>query len=182
MSYEYTGYWTDIGNIRSFFEANLELTDPIPKFNLFDNRNIVYTHARMLPPAKIFGTKINFALIADGAIVHAKYVERSIIGIRSRLGGNTSLKNVIMMGNDFFESLEEIVMNPDMIPMGVGNHCYIENVIIDKNVRIGSDVTIIGHDSLPNTDHEAYTIVDGIIVIKKNAVIPPGSKIGYFTF
>lgn len=179
VSFEYDGYWTDIGNIRSFFEANLELTDPIPKFNLFDNRNVVYTHARMLPPAKIFGTKINFALIADGAIVHAKYLERTIVGIRSRIGGNSTLINVIMMGNDFFESLEEIVMNPDMVPMGVGNHCHIENVIIDKNVRIGSEVTIIGHDSLANADHDTYTIVDGIIVLKKNALIPSGSKIGY---
>ncbi|HQW11331.1 MAG TPA: glucose-1-phosphate adenylyltransferase [Saprospiraceae bacterium] len=179
VSFEYDGYWTDIGNIRSFFEANLELTDDIPQFNLFDNRNIVFTHARMLPPGKFLKTMVDHALIADGAIVHASSVQRSIVGIRSRIGKNTVLKNTIMMGNDYFESLEEIVMNPDRINMGVGADSHIENCILDKNVRIGDNVKIIGEENLENMDMPEYTIVDGIIVVKKNAVIPSGSQIGY---
>ena len=178
-SYEFDSYWTDIGNIRSFFEANLELTDAIPQFNLFDNRNVIYTHARMLPPAKFYGTKINYALIADGAIVHAEYIERSLVGVRSRIGAKTTMTNTFMMGNDYFESLEDMVSQPELIPMGIGNNCLIKNAILDKNVRIGNDVTIIGHESLENTDTATYTIVDGIVVVKKNVVIPNGSKIGY---
>lgn len=178
-SYEFDGYWTDIGNIRSFFEANLELTDALPQFNLFDNRNVIFTHARMLPPAKFYGTKINYALIADGAIVHAELIERSLIGVRSRIGARSKLFNTFMMGNDYFESLETLVTQQERPPMGIGNDCFVKNTILDKNARIGNNVRIIGHESLANMDTPGYTIVDGIVVVKKNAVIPDGSIIGY---
>lgn len=178
VSYQYDGYWTDIGNIRSFFEANLELTDDVPQFNLFDNNKIVYTRGRMLPPAKIFGSRINYSIISEGSIIHAESIERSVIGIRSRIGNNTTIKSAILMGNDYFESIEDIVENKGGIAMGIGNNSYIENTIIDKNARVGSNVRIIGSVALENKEEEGYCIVDGIVVIKKNAVIPNGSIIG----
>lgn len=178
VSYQYEGYWTDIGNIRSFFEANLELTDDVPQFNLFDNNKIVYTRGRMLPPAKIFGSRINYSIISEGSIIHADSIERSVIGIRSRIGNNTTIKSAILMGNDYFESIEDIVDNKGGIAMGIGNNSYIENTIIDKNARVGSNVRIIGSVALENKEEEGYCIVDGIVVIKKNAVIPNGSIIG----
>ena len=178
VSYQYDGYWTDIGNIRSFFEANLELTDDVPQFNLFDNNKIVYTRGRMLPPAKIFGSRINYSIISEGSIIHAESIERSVIGIRSRIGNNTTIKSAILMGNDYFESIEDIVDNKGGIAMGIGNNSYIENTIIDKNARVGSNVRIIGSVALENKEEEGYCIVDGIVVIKKNAVIPNGSIIG----
>ncbi len=93
-AYQYEGYWTDIGTIRSFFEANIELTDHIPAFNLFDNRHVIYTRGRMLPPAKFYGgTQLNRALIAEGSIIHARMIEGSIIGLRSRIGENTVIKD-----------------------------------------------------------------------------------------
>ncbi|MEL7020473.1 MAG: glucose-1-phosphate adenylyltransferase, partial [Bacteroidota bacterium] len=107
-SYQYGGYWEDIGTIRSFFDANLELTDSIPQFNLFDNQNRVYTRPRMLAPSKIFNTRFNRAIIAEGCIILADKIERAVIGIRSRIGEGSIIKDAIIMGNDYFETLEEI--------------------------------------------------------------------------
>ncbi len=176
-SYAFDGYWTDIGTIRSFFEANIALTDPIPKFNLFDNARLVYTRPRMLAPSKVFGTWFNQAILADGCIVHAKKIERSVIGIRSRIGHNTEISKAVVMGNDYFETLEKIVRHEE-IPMGIGENCYIENAIIDKNCRIGNNVVIRGSGLLANDETDTYCIRDGIVVVKKGAIIPDGARIG----
>ena len=176
-SYSFDGYWTDIGTIRSFYEANIELTDNIPQFNLFDNQSVVYTRPRLLGPSKIFGTWFNQAVIAEGGIIHAKKIERSIIGIRSRVGENTEISNAIIMGNDYYETLSDITSNT-MRPMGIGANCLIEKAIIDKNCRIGNNVTIRGSVALENTETDTYCIRDGIIVLKKGASVPDGSKIG----
>jgi glucose-1-phosphate adenylyltransferase len=176
-SYQYNGYWTDIGNIGSFFEANLELTDPIPEFNLFDSNNRIFTRARILPPGKFYGTTLKKTVMAEGVISHAKLFDRCVVGIRSRVGEKSVLRNVIMMGADYYEHLAEL-MKKDHVNMGVGRNCLIETAILDKNCRIGDDVIIKGSPKLPNQHHDAYSIVDGIVVVKKNAVIPNGSRIG----
>ena len=174
-SYSFGGYWEDIGTIRSFYEANIALTDNIPEFNLFDNDKVIYTRPRLLGPSKIFGTWFNQAVIAEGCIIHAKKIERSIIGIRSRVGENTEISNAIIMGNDSFETIEEMQQT---IPMGVGKDCFIEKAIIDKDCRIGDHVVIRGSVALENTETDTYCIRDGIIVLKKGAIIPSGTKIG----
>jgi glucose-1-phosphate adenylyltransferase len=176
-SYLYNGYWTDIGNIDSFFEANLELTENIPKFNLFDNENPIYTRARLLPPSKFYGSTLKKAVCAEGSIIHAKLLEHSLIGIRSRIGEKSVLKDVIMMGADRYEHLSEL-MKKDTVNIGVGKNCHIERAILDKNCRIGNNVTIKGGVGLAKQDHEAYSIIEGIVVVKKNATIPDGTKIG----
>jgi glucose-1-phosphate adenylyltransferase len=175
-SYQYTGYWTDIGNIYSFFEANLNLTEDIPAFNLFDDERTIYTRSRMLPPAKISGTTLEKTMIAEGSIINASRVEHSVIGIRSRIGHGTTLVSTYMMGNDQYETLTEIAEAKSKgLPMlGIGERCYIRNAIIDKNVRIGNDVRINGGNHLQNQDHALYTVKDGIVVLKKGAVIPDG--------
>ncbi|MCC6460109.1 MAG: glucose-1-phosphate adenylyltransferase [Saprospiraceae bacterium] len=176
--YQYDGYWTDIGTIRSFFEANIELTDHIPPFNLFDNGRQIYTRGRMLPPAKFYGgTQVNRALIAEGSIIHARLIESSVIGLRSRLGDNSVIKDAIVMGNDYYQTLQEIATHPDDIPMGVGHYSHIEHAILDKDCRIGNNVVIKGGDHLPDVDTEAFCIRDGIVVVKKGAVIPEGTRI-----
>jgi glucose-1-phosphate adenylyltransferase len=177
-SYLFDDYWTDIGNIRSFFEANLELCDAIPRFNLFDNHKRIYSRARALAPSKFFGTKLNKSIVAEGCIIHARLIDRSVIGVRSRIGESTKVKNSIIMGNDYYQTLEEIVLKKDEIPMGIGKSCHIEHAIIDKDCRIGNHVIIMGGDELPDEETEQYCIVDGIIVIKKRAIIPSGSRIG----
>lgn len=177
-AYQYEGYWTDIGTIRSFFEANIELTDHIPPFNLFDSQKVIYTRGRMLPPAKFYGgTQLNRALIAEGSIIHARVIEGSIIGLRSRIGENTVIKDSIVMGNDVYQTLQEIATQQDDIPLGVGHYCHIEHAILDKDCRIGNNVVIKGGDHLPDIDADEYVIRDGVVVIKKGAVIPEGARI-----
>lgn len=176
-SYSYDGYWTDIGTIRSFYEANIALTDNIPKFNLFDNKNIVFTRPRLLAPTKVLGTWLNQSIIAEGCIIHAKMVERSVIGIRSRIGEGTEISNSIIMGNDSYETLKEMATSGKQ-PMGIGKNCYIRNAIIDKDCRIGDDVTIHGSVALPGDETKDYVIRNGIIVLKKGANIPSGAHIG----
>jgi glucose-1-phosphate adenylyltransferase len=175
-SFQYEGYWTDIGNIHSFFEANLSLTDELPPFNLFDNNKTVYSRARMLPPAKISGTTLEKTLIAEGSIIHASRIEQSVVGIRSRIGHGTTVVSTYIMGNDYYETLDQMEQNKAKgLPMiGIGERCYIKDAIIDKNCRIGNDVRINGGKHLSNTDHSLYTVKDGIVVVKKMAVLPDG--------
>ena len=175
-SYQYEGYWTDIGNIHSFFEANLALTQDVPLFNLFDNDNVVYTRARMLPPAKISGTTLEKTLIAEGSIINASRLDHCVVGIRSRLGYGTTVVNSYIMGNDYYETIEVMEENISKgIPrIGIGERCYIKDAIIDKNCRIGNDVRIIGGKHLENTDHPLYSVKDGIVVVKKGAILHDG--------
>ncbi len=174
ISYQYEGYWTDIGNIDSFFEANLGLTDNIPKFNLYDRTKRIFTRARMLPTSKVSGTALEKAVIADGCIIHAAKIERSVIGIRSRIGAESTVINTYMMGSDYYETLKDIDEHHINILMGIGERCFIKNAIIDKNCRIGDDVRINGGPHLEDGETDLYVIRDGIVVIKKEAVIPKG--------
>jgi glucose-1-phosphate adenylyltransferase len=176
VSYQYDGYWTDIGNIHSFFEANLSLCEEIPPFNLFDNSKIVYTRARMLPPAKVSGTTLEKTIVADGCIINASRVEHSVIGIRTRIGIGTTVVSTYIMGSDYYETLEEMKLSASrgLPKLGIGERCYIRNAIIDKNCRIGDDVRINGGVHLPDSDHSLYTVKDGIVVIKKGAILPNG--------
>jgi glucose-1-phosphate adenylyltransferase len=176
VSFQYDGYWTDIGNIYSFFEANLGLTKEIPDFNLFDNSNAIYTRARMLPPAKISGTTLEKTIIAEGCIINASRIESSVIGIRTRIGIGTTIVSSYLMGIDYYETIDEIRHDKEhgLPSVGIGDRCYVRNCIIDKNCRIGDDVRINGGTHLENTDHSLYTVKDGIVVVKKGAVIPNG--------
>lgn len=175
-SYQYEGYWTDIGNIYSFFEANLDLTADIPEFNLFDNTRAIYSRPRMLPPAKISGTTLEKTLVSDGCIINASRIEHSVIGIRSRVGYGSTIVSCYIMGSDYYETIDDINENQEKgcPPIGIGKRCYLRNCIIDKNCRIGDDVRLNGGPHLENKDTDLYTIKDGIIVTKKGAIIPDG--------
>ena len=179
ISFQYDGYWTDIGNIYSFFEANLSLTLDIPPFNLFDNDKMVYSRARMLPPAKISGTQINQTIIAEGSIINAESIDNSVVGIRSRIGKGSKIVSCYIMGNDFYETLAEIAHNDERnIPkIGIGDHCQLTNVIVDKDCRIGNHVTIHGGQHLENMDHSLFSVKDGIVVVKKGAIINDGFEL-----
>lgn len=180
ISYQYDGYWTDIGNIYSYFEANLALTLDIPPFNLFDNNRMVYSRARMLPPSKVSGTTLANTIIAEGCIIHASKIENSVIGNRSRIGLGSKLTSCYIIGNDFYETIAEIAYNKvkNLPRLGIGDDCELTNVIVDKDCRIGDKVIIKGSADLPNTDRSLYSVKDGIVVIKKGVVIPDGFTIG----
>ncbi|CAD0006294.1 MULTISPECIES: glucose-1-phosphate adenylyltransferase [Flavobacterium] len=179
LSYQYEGYWTDIGNIESFFEANIGLTADIPEFNLFDNDNKIFTRPRLLPPSKFRNSNINQSLISEGCIINAQEIKSSVIGIRSRIGDGTVIQHSYVMGNDFYQDLDE--MNQDTINnkihIGIGENCFIKNVLVDKNVRIGNNVYINGGKHLENFTNELYSIKDGIVVIKKGVVLPDNFRI-----
>ena len=179
ISYQYDGYWTDIGNIDSFFEANIGLTDDIPKFNLFD-KNTIFSRARMLPPSKVSGTTLDKVVVADGCIIAGDKIDRSVIGIRSRIGKGTVIRNTYMMGSDFYQNLDEIEASERKgIPLiGVGERCYIENAILDKSCCIGNNVRINGGRHLEDGDYDTHSVRDGIVVVKKRAVLPSGTVIG----
>ena len=179
LSYQYEGYWTDIGNIESFFEANIGLTADIPEFNLFDNDNKIFTRPRLLPPSKFRDSNIHQSLISEGCIINANEIKSSVIGIRSRIGDGTVIQHSYVMGNDFYQDLDE--MNRDAINnkihIGIGENCFIKNALVDKNVRIGNNVHINGGKHLENFTNELYSIKDGIVVIKKDAILPDNFRI-----
>ncbi len=171
VSYQFEGYWTDIGNIESFFKANLGLADDFPEFDLYNRSQRIYTNARMLPTSKISGTKMDKAVIASGCIVNAEKIEYSVIGIRSKIESGSTVINTYMMGSDFYQALEEI-LDENIVNMGIGKNCFIKNAILDKNCCIGNNVKIEGGNHLEDIDTETYTVRDGIVIVKKGAVIP----------
>ncbi|OPB98750.1 glucose-1-phosphate adenylyltransferase [Elizabethkingia meningoseptica] len=174
LSYQYNGYWTDIGTIDSFFEANMDLTQDLPQFNMFSSSPI-FTRSRMLPPTKINGSYMEKVVVGDGAIIMADRLEKCVIGNRARIGKGSVIKNTYMMGADFYQSENYV---EGFVPLfGVGENCYIENTIIDKNCMIGNSVRIIGGKHMPDGDYDAYSVRDGIVVIKKEAIIPDGTII-----
>ena len=179
LSYQYEGYWTDIGNISSFFEANLGLTDELPQFNMFDNAHTIFTRARMLPPSKISGTTLERTIIAEGCIVQASRVERAVLGIRCRIGKGTTIVNSYVMGSDHYQTMSEIEedTNSGRPLLGIGDRCYINNAIVDKNCSIGNDVGINGGSHLKEGDYGLYVVKDGIVVVKKGVTIPNGTVI-----
>lgn len=179
LSFQYDGYWTDIGTIDSFYEANIDLCEDLPKFNLFSTSPI-YTRARMLPPSKILGSYVSKAIFGDGCIVMADKIEHSVVGNRTRIDRGSTVVNSYIMGADYYQSTEEVVENErDGKPiLGIGKYCYIDKAIIDKNCKIGDNVRIIGGKHLPDGDFETHSIVDGIVVVKKDAIIPAGTHIG----
>jgi glucose-1-phosphate adenylyltransferase len=120
---------------------------------------------------------INDSVIADGSIIHASKIERSVIGIRSRIGKESTLNRTYMMGNDYYETLLEIAAEPGKIPMGIGEGCHIENAILDKNCRIGNNVTIMGGPHIPNEETDLYVVSGGIVVVKKETTIPHGFEL-----
>ncbi len=176
VSFQYDGYWTDIGNIYSFYEANLALTLEIPPFNLFDNTKAIFSRARMLPPLKIGNTHIENSILAEGSIIDASRIISSVIGIRTRIGKGTEITSSYIMGSDYYETIMEMAhaIEKGVPKLGIGENCKIENAIVDKDCHIGNNVSITGGAHLSDTDHALYTVKDGIVVIKKRAILPDG--------
>ena len=177
----FNDYWEDIGTIRAFYEANLDFSAPLPKFNLFNTETPIYTRSRYLPPSKILSSEIYNTMVSEGCILNGIYANQSIIGLRSRIDEGTRLESSIVMGADYFESLEELKTNlSDRSPhIGIGKNCQIRRAIIDKNVRIGSNVRLLNNSGITHKDDErgCYYIREGIIIIPKNAVIQDGTEI-----
>ena len=179
FSYVYQGYWEDIGTIRSFFEANLDVTAELPRFNFFDMVAPIFSRPRFLPGSKINGAQIDHAVICDGCIINHAKIGHSIIGIRSLVGSGSELHRVVCMGSDYYESHASIMEN-ELVGkprIGIGQNAHIENAIIDKNARIGDNVVITPEGKPEDLDHPLYLIRDGIVIVPKGGSIPHGMKI-----
>ena len=176
QAYIFQGYWEDIGTISAFFEANLNLSDPDPKFSFNEPGAPVYTHARFLPASVIRSTRIDRSLVCDGCVIEKASIEHSIIGIRSVIKADTVLKDVIMMGADE-SGADAVNERPELPSVGIGRGCNIEKTIIDKNARIGDNVTISPKGKDEEMNGEGFYIRDGIVVIPKNSVIASGTRI-----
>lgn len=174
-------YWEDIGTIKAFYEANLDLASPLPKFNFFNAESPIYTRSRYLPPSKMQGCDIDNSMVSEGCILNGVKARRSIIGLRCRIDHGTTIEDSIIMGADFLESIEEMreKMSAGKPPIGIGRNTVIKRAIIDKNVRIGNNVRLVNKDGIEHLDHESkmYYIREGIIIVPKNATIPDGTEI-----
>lgn len=179
FSHVFQGYWEDIGTIRAFFEANLDITNELPRFNFFDMAAPIFSRPRFLPGSKINGAQIDHAVISDGCILNSANIRHSIIGLRCIVGSGTVMDRVIMLGSDYYESQESIESNghAGKPRIGVGMNSRVENTIVDKNARIGNNVVITPAGKPENVDHPLYYIRDGIVIIPKNGVIPDGTVI-----
>jgi glucose-1-phosphate adenylyltransferase len=179
FSYVFQGYWEDIGTIRAFFEANLDITSELPRFNFFDMTAPIFSRPRWLPASKINGAQIDHAIISDGCIISHAAIHQSIIGIRSIVSPGGHFNRVIMLGSDYYESAESIQEHEaaGQPRIGVGTNTRIENAIIDKNARIGNNVVITPKGKAENVDNPMYFVRDGIVIIPKNGIVPHGTVI-----
>ena len=175
----FQGYWEDVGTIRSYFEANLDLVAELPRFNFFDMSAPIFTRPRFLPASKINGAEINHAVISDGCIINRCKINHTIVGVRSTINEGCELTRTILLGCDYYESDASIHQYEarGLPRIGVGPHTVIENAIIDKNARIGDHCRISAAGKPDQMDHPQYYVRDGIVIIPKNAVIPHGTVI-----
>lgn len=179
VSYPFTGYWSDIGTIRSFFDAHMDLLRPGPEFDMYSTEMPIHTNARMLPPAKVESSYIQNSLISEACIIINSHISNSVIGIRSYIGYNTTIKNTIMMGSDYFPWHDPALRDPVEGPQkpGVAEESYVERAIIDRNVSIGKRCVIKNRENIQEGERDNFYIRDGIVVIPKNAVIPDNTII-----
>jgi len=181
LAYPFAGYWKDIGTIRTFFEENIALAHRETPFQLYSPRWPIYTRARPLPPARVIESEIHDTLLAEGSDIVGARISDSVVGMRSIISQNTCLKEVVMLGSDFYEGEELLTgwerSNKELLPLGIGRNCFIERAIIDKNVRIGDRVVIRSKPDMKEFQGESHWIRDGITVIPKGTVIPPGTEL-----
>jgi glucose-1-phosphate adenylyltransferase len=179
QAHVYRGYWEDVGTIASYFEANLALCDAMPPFDFYDAARPVYTHPRFLPASKIENCQVRRALISEGCIMVGAEVDRAVIGIRSRIGQGTQVRDSLVLGADFYETVDEIEkgLARGVPPLGIGADSVIQRAIIDKNARVGRGVRLVNEAGVRELDGPGYYIREGIVVVTKDAVIPDGTVV-----
>jgi len=182
QAYLFQEYWEDIGTIEAFYHANLALTvQPEPPFSFYDAQAPIYTRSRYLPPTKLLDAHVRESMLGEGCILKECTVQRSVIGLRSRIDTGCVIEQALVMGADYYESPSQRVEHGEQgtIPLGVGAHTTIRGAIVDKNARIGHHVRIVNHDHVQEANQEdlGFVIRNGIVVVIKNATIPDGMVI-----
>ncbi|HEY1764857.1 MAG TPA: glucose-1-phosphate adenylyltransferase [Opitutaceae bacterium] len=180
FAHVFEGYWEDIGTVKAFFEANLALAQPLPPFNFFDATTPVYTHYEYLPASKLNKCRVDNVVVADGCILTDSSVKHCLFGIRSFVGEGSDLEDVIVMGADYYETTEQMAANEakGRPHLGLGRNCYVRGAIIDKNTRIGDDVRLTATGKADGTYADGAVVIrDGVLVVPKGAIIPPGTVV-----
>jgi glucose-1-phosphate adenylyltransferase len=173
-SFIFQGYWEDVGTIRAYFDATLNMAAANPHFSFFNSRAPVYTHPRFLPASKFNAAMIRSSIISDGCIISDATLDRCLVGIRSVIGSGSTLRNSIIMGSDFYEADLGPPTSDSVPAMGIGRNCVIERCIVDKNARIGDGVVITPEGKPDPFDGDGFYVRDGIVVIPKNGVVAHG--------
>ena len=181
QAYLFNGYWEDIGTIAAFYKANLDMASAIPPFNLFDSEAPLFTRARYLPPSKFNSCEIRDSIISEGCIINGAKINRSLIGLRSRIAEGTSVDAAYMMGADYYQTLEELIgdREANRPRVGIGEQTIIRRAIIDKNARIGKNVQLLNESGIEQADGPGgmYYIRDRIIIVPKNGLVPDGTVV-----
>jgi glucose-1-phosphate adenylyltransferase len=175
LGFDFDGYWEDIGTIRSFYDTNLSLTQPDAPFDLHDPNNPIYTRARFLPGSVFTGARLNNVLLAEGCQIGSAEINNSVIGLRSQICDGVYMTHSIMMGADFYD--QKGIPSLNGIPLGIGPNCHIEGAILDKNIRLGEGVIIKPFPPGSELDGPDWSVRDGIVVVPKNTLLPPGTVI-----
>jgi glucose-1-phosphate adenylyltransferase len=170
--YFFQDYWEDIGTIGAFYKANLALTQPDPAFNFFDPNWPIYSSARFLSASRVSNCSVRCSLIADGCVIDGAEIENSIIGIRSRIGRGSKIKDSLMLGADAYED-----WSPGRLAMGIGRDCTIERAIVDKNARVGDGCVLRNLEGVVEATGDGWAIREGVIIVPKNETLPPGTKV-----
>ncbi len=176
----FEGYWEDIGTVRAFFDANLALAQPLPPFNFFEQKAPIYTQDRHLPASKLNKCAIDHVVIGDGCILTDSKLHHCVLGPRSFIGEGTELEDTIVMGSDYYETDDQLETNvaQSRPHLGVGKNCRISGAIIDKNTRIGDNCVLSSKGKTDGLYAGGLVIVrDGVLVVAKNAVLPPGTVV-----
>ncbi|HEX2956554.1 MAG TPA: glucose-1-phosphate adenylyltransferase [Chitinispirillaceae bacterium] len=169
FAYPFEGYWEDIGTIKAFFDAHIDLTKPKPPFNFYDQEKPIFTNARFLPAAKITGSVINSSIICEGSMIQDASISDSVVGVRAIINSGSVLSRVVLMGADSYD-----IDTDKPVKMGIGKNCVIKNAILDKDVRIGNGVQLINKENIVNGVKDGVHVRDGIIVVPKGTHIPDG--------
>lgn len=173
-AFRFDGYWEDIGTVDAFFRANIALCEDSPAFSFWDVDAPIYHRPRVLPPSSVTESTLTKCIVAGGATIRGAELERCIVGLRSVIGEGVRAKRCVLMGADFFAAPSD---SDDRPAVGIGPGCRLEDVIVDKNASIGAGSTLIGRPDRPDEDGDGWAVRDGIVIVTKNAVIPPGSEL-----
>jgi glucose-1-phosphate adenylyltransferase len=179
QAHVHRGYWEDVGTIASYYRANLALCQPVPPFDFYEASRPVYTHPRFLPASKVESCVVTNSLLSEGCIVVGANIERSVVGIRSRIGRGAQVRESLILGADYYETLDELDRSTSRgaPPIGVGEDSVVAGAILDKNARIGRGVRILNEAGIQEKDGDGYYVREGIVLVPKNGIIPDGTVI-----
>ena len=175
QAYRHDGYWEDVGTIRSYYEANLALTDREPAFSFYDPARPIYTHPRFLAPTKVHDSRIDDALIADGCYVDRAEITRSVLGVRTIVLAGARIRRSLVLGADGYDPAAPA--QAGTVPLGIGEGTVIENAIVDKNARIGRNVRLVNERGIAEADGPCWFIREGLVIVPKDAVVPDGTVV-----